>query len=410
MPEPLRSLPGPAEKRIAIHITPQAERAIRRGHPWLFDQAIVKQSRSGQAGDLAVIFDRQREFLAIGLYDPLSPIRVRVLARGKPTPINGAFFRQRLEEAARIRQVLPANTTGYRLVHGENDRLPGLVIDRYHRTLVLKLYTAAWIPHLRVLIDSLHGLATFERLVLRLSREVNQQREALHGLQDGAVILGSTLEGPVLFQENGLTFEAEPVRGHKTGFYLDQRENRSRVERLSRGKAVLNLFAYTGGFSLYAARGGARQVTSVDISSPALESARRNLACNTHIPAVAACHHRTVTQDAFRFLESQEAKARYDLVILDPPSFARNHAEVEGALRAYGQLTRLALSVLQPGGVLVQASCSSRVTAEAFFTTIHQAAHQANRPLKEMERTGHPLDHPVGFKEGAYLKCLFAEA
>jgi 23S rRNA (cytosine1962-C5)-methyltransferase len=408
----LPEIPGPSDRRIAVRVAPEAERALRHGHPWLFDQAIRRQSREGLAGDLAVIFDRKRDFLAVGLYDPHSTIRVRILHRGKPTRIDRDWFRAKLAAAAQVRvPLLDGTTTGYRLVHGENDGLPGLVIDRYEQTLVLKLYTSAWLPHLRDVLPALVDVVPAERLVLRLGRAMLEQPQELYGLRDGMLLCGPDLDGPLLFRENGLRFEVDPVRGQKTGFFLDQRDNRARVERLATGKDVLNVFAYTGGFSVYAARGGARSVVSVDVSAAALEAAARNMVHNAHIPAVATAAHEMVADDAFEALARlKEIGRRFDLVIIDPPAFAQRQEQVAQALSAYERLTRLGLGVLRSGGTLVQASCSSRVDAEAFFEAIHRAAAQVGRPLHEIERTGHPLDHPVTFKEGAYLKCLFAAA
>ena len=412
----LSNLPDPNPKRLALRLNPLAEHALRQGHPWIFDQAITEQSHTGQAGDLAVIFDDHRRFLAVGLYDPDSPIRVRILQSRQPATINADWFKSRLAAAASLRAPLLAQpaaraTTGYRLVHGENDGLPGLVIDRYAGTLVLKLYTPAWIPHLKAFCAALAQVSPAESLILRLSRTLLKQPDSLFGLSDGLALSGPELTGPILFQENGLTFESDPLLGQKTGFFLDQRDNRARVEALSRGKSVLNVFAYTGGFSVYAARGGATQVVSVDLSAPAMQGALRNMAHNLQDPGVAAATHQTLAEDAFDVLARLAAeKRKFDLVIIDPPMFAQNQSQTAGALQAYGQLTRLGLNVLRAGGVLVQASCSSRVEAEAFFNAIHQAARASNRRLTEIERTGHALDHPIGFKEGAYLKCLFARA
>jgi 23S rRNA (cytosine1962-C5)-methyltransferase len=217
-----------------------------------------------------------------------------------------------------------------------------------------------------------------------------------------------TLQTPpslILFRENGLTFEADPIHGQKTGFFLDQRDNRARVETLSKNKSVLNLFSYTGGFSVYAARGGAREVVSVDVSALALGAALRNMVHNKlTVP------HETIAEDAFEVLTRMESQQRlFDVVILDPPTFAQSEKQTDGALSAYRKLTRLGLTVLRKGGTLVQASCSSRVDADSFFASVHQSAQEAGRKLTEIARTGHALDHPIGFKEGAYLKCLFAK-
>jgi 23S rRNA (cytosine1962-C5)-methyltransferase len=405
-------LPSPASKRIALRVSAPAERAIRQGHPWIFDQAITEQSHEGAPGDLAVIFDNKRQFMAIGLYDPTSSIRVRILQSHQPATINADWFQSKLIAANEIRKpLLGQSTDGYRLVHGENDGLPGLVIDRYAETLVLKIYSPSWIPHLKEFISALLQANPCERLILRLSRSLQKQVEFLHGLEDGVTLAGSPPEGLILFRENGITFECDPIHGQKTGFFLDQRENRARVEKLSKGKSVLNVFAYTGGFSVYAARGGAKQVVSVDMSTPAMQAAVRNFSYNQQFPTVKSASHETVAEDAFEVLARMESQKRlFDLVILDPPMFAQNQSQVAAGLSAYRKLTHLGLGVLRPGGTLVQASCSSRIDAETFFDTIHQTARESNRRLIEIERTGHALDHPIGFDEGAYLKCLFATA
>jgi len=224
-------------------------------------------------------------------------------------------------------------------------------------------------------------------------------------------LAGQPTEELILFRENGLTFECDPIHGQKTGFFLDQRENRAHVEKLSKGKSVLNVFAYTGGFSVYAARGGAKQIISLDISAPALQAAIRNFSYNQQFPAVKSASHEIIAEDAFEALARMESQKRlFDLVIIDPPMFAQNQNQIAAGLSAYQKLTHLGLGVLRPGGTLVQASCSSRIDAETFFDAVHQSAKKSNRRLTEIERTGHALDHPIGFDEGAYLKCLFATA
>lgn len=405
----LAHLPHPAEKRIAIRVRPQALAALRAGHPWLFDQAIEQVSHAGAPGDLAVIFDTKRRFVAIGLYDPDSPIRVKILQHSQPVQIDADFWRGRLRAAVQRRAPLQAQgTTGYRLVHGENDGLPGLIIDRYAETLVLKLYTAAWLPHLRDLLPALEEVQPSDRWVLRLSRAL----QGVAGLQDGMLLRGeSDFTGEVDFLENGLRFAADVRHGHKTGFFFDHRENRARVGGYAQGARVLDVFAYAGGFSLYAARGGARSVLSLDQSAPALEAAQRNFKLNREHPAVVACQHETLAADAFMALEDLAAQGRrFDLIVIDPPSFAKRAAEVPGALAAYARLTRLGLALLERDGLLVLASCSSRVSSQDFFAQVHAAARDAGRPLREIERSGHALDHPIGFPEGEYLKCLFARA
>lgn len=409
----LSALPKPADRRMALHITRDAERHLRGGHPWLFADSIVRQSHEGKPGDLAVVFDQKRRFLAIGLYDPTSPIRLRVLQQGAQATIDAAWFEATITTSAQLRQPLiaDAQTTGYRLVYGESDGLPGCVMDRFEATLVIKLYTAAWIPHLADLVRAVQQVQPVERIVLRMSRNMQEQPEHLYGLEEGAILMGPPLTAQVFFLENGIHFEADPIHGQKTGFFLDQRENRARVEGLAAGKRVLNVFAYNGGFSLYAARGGATAVTSLDISGPALAAAERNFALNRDERTIATANHQRLEGDAFILLQTlAQAGEAYDLVIIDPPAFAKRQAEVTRALNAYAQLTRLGLGVLRPGGTIVLASCSSRIGTAEFVANAEQAAVAAGRPLRIFDTTGHALDHPVGFAEGAYLKCIYAFA
>ena len=412
MPQTSRA-PAPADERpLAVRITPAAERSLRGGHPWLYGEAITRQSQEGAAGDLAVVYDRRNRFLAVGLYDPASPIRVRVLQAHRPARLDAAWYRARLADAIGQRRALQkAGITGYRLVHGENDGLPGLILDRYDTTLVLKLYTAAWVPHLPLVREALDGLVPCTRLVLRMSRTMAASRSGLQGMKDGMILSGSPIREPVVFQEHGLRFEVDPLHGHKTGFFLDQRDNRVKTERLCRGASVLDVFAYTGAFSAYAARGGAREVMSVDLSRQALAATGRNMARNRRDRRVAAARHHVMQGDAYATLDAlRRRKLAFDVVILDPPAFASTHAQVRTALQAYGRLARLGLGVLRPGGTLITSSCSSHVSATAFFAAVHQGARAGRRHLRELERTGHPIDHPVRFPEGAYLKCLFATA
>lgn len=384
---------------------------MRGGHPWVFAEGIRQQRHEGAAGDLAVMFDRSNRFLAIGLYDPHSPIRIRVLHHGEPETIDAGWFAARITASCERRLGLFDDaTTGYRLVHGENDGLPGLVVDRYAGTVVIKLYTSAWLPHLQSVVDTLAASDYTGRVVLRLSRAVERTLAGSSDFRSAQVLFGESLTGPVLFQENGLTFGADLVRGQKTGFFLDQRENRALVEQSARGRAVLNVFAYTGGFSLYAARGGAESVTSLDISAPALAAAERNFEHNRTNDAVAAARHHTVAGDAFDVLRTMTSRQeRFDMVILDPPAFAKAQREVERAMATYSRLVRLGLAVLPPGSLLVAASCSSRITADVFRAMVEDAARASGRSLRVRQQTGHPEDHPIGFPQGAYLKCIYAD-
>jgi 23S rRNA (cytosine1962-C5)-methyltransferase len=433
---------------VAIRVEPAAERALRKGHPWLFADSIREMSRAATPGTVGVVFDRKGRFLAAGLLDPESPIRLRVLAAGTPARIGPPLFRSRIQEALALRTPLLQDplTTGYRVLHGENDGMPGLVVDRYGEALVMKCYTLAWAPHLQDVTAALVQDLGPSSVLLLAARRVAASGHAppalkrptlLHGVplgggapphESGAPLPGggalpydegapSPERGALPFLEAGLRYEAHPLQGQKTGFYLDQRENRARVERHAAARRregtsplrVLNVFSYTGGFSLAAARGGADEVVSMDASGAALQQAERHFRLNGADPGVARARHRTREGDAFLFLEELAGTGkRFGMVILDPPSFAKETGQVRKALEAYRRLTRLALGVLAPGGTLVQASCSSRVPAADFHGAVLAAAAGTGRPLVELERTEHPLDHPVTFPEGAYLKCLFA--
>ena len=412
----LAHIPPATEKRIAVRVKPAAERALRRGHPWIFDQSIRRQSHEGRTGDVAVVFDDRDRFLAIGLYDPDSPIRIRVLHQGQPVMIDDDWYRAQLKTAFDLRNDLPdSGTTGYRLLHGENDGLPGLVIDRYGDSCAVRLDTAAWLPHLAQVLPQVLELVPFRRMILRLSRRVQSQPARLYGLKDGHLLFGPPPERPASFLENGLRFEADLVQGQKTGFFLDQRDNRSLLEaHISRDESLhrlLNVFSYTGAFAVYAARAGADELTNVDSSDIALAGAERNLQLNKDQWASETTSHKTISGDAFEVLDALVADGReFDVVVIDPPSFASSNNEVGRAQGAYRRLTQLGLALLRPQGLLVVASCSSRIDAATFFDVVNRSAKRAGRPLQEVARTSYAHDHPIGFPEGAYLKCLFARA
>lgn len=410
---PLSDLPRPSATRLAARVTPDALRHVRAGHPWIYDHSVTSISGDGRPGDLAVVFDAQRRFAAIGLFDPSSPLRIRVLHHGSPTTIDRAFWRERLTSAADRRQSLVArgDTTGMRLVNGEGDAMPGLVLDRYDTTMVVKLYTAAWVPHLADIAEVIDELWHPTSLVLRLARSLDP--EALHGLEEGDALLGTAPDEPVPFLEHGLAFEADVVHGQKTGHFLDQRDNRAMVaglvHRVGQGCTVLDVFASTGGFTVHAAAAGAARVTAVDLSAPTLAVARRNLDRNMHLPTVRACEVTSVVADAFDDMQARVRRGeKFDIVVVDPPSFAQRQHETERALGAYRRLTDLAVRLVQPGGWLVQCSCSARVGAEEFHRAVAVAAAAARHPLDEWTRTGHPIDHPAGIPESRYLKATFA--
>jgi 23S rRNA (cytosine1962-C5)-methyltransferase len=397
------------EPRLRLRVSAAAESRLRAGHPWLFADSIRQSNRPGQLGELAVVYDRRDKFLALGLFDPGSPIRLRVLLKAKEAKtIDHAWWAERLAKALEKRQGLfDDQTNGYRLLNGESDGWPGLVLDRYDRTLVLKLYSAAWLPQLGEVTDLCRAqVDQAERIVLRLSRNIQGTAAARFAREDGQILLGRPFIGPVSFLESGLRFEANVLHGQKTGFFLDQRENRRKVEGLARGYTVLNAFSFSGAFSLYAARGGALAVTDLDISSYALAAAERNFALNLSKPSVARCSHELIQADTFEWF-AQNPQRRFGLIMLDPPSLAKRESERAGAIRAYERLAALGIDHLQPNGRLVACSCSAHVTAEEFFAAVRTEARRSGRTFRELQTTHHAADHPATFKEAEYLKAIF---
>jgi 23S rRNA (cytosine1962-C5)-methyltransferase len=251
--------------RLRLRVTAAAETQLRAGHPWIYGDSIREQNRDGAPGELAVIYDRKDAFLAVGLFDPQSPIRVRILHVGKPQTIDAAWWLANLVQAVeRRRGLFDEHTNGYRLINGESDHWPGLVLDRYDQTLVLKLYSEIWLPRFEEISDLIRAQLKPERLVLRLSRNIQAAARKSISVADGQMIHGNpdaSREALPTFLESGLRFEADVYHGQKTGFFLDQRENRRIIESLASGRRVLNAFSFSGGFSLYAARGGAASVT-----------------------------------------------------------------------------------------------------------------------------------------------------
>jgi 23S rRNA (cytosine1962-C5)-methyltransferase len=392
---------------LRARLTPAAEAAVRAGSPWVFDSKVRAQNRSGELGELAAIYDRKDNLLALGLWDPLSPLRVRILHRGQPVSLDQRWWRDRLRFPISLRQQwFGLQTNGYRCLNGESDGWPGLVLDRYDKVFVLKLYTAAWLPRLAVLSDLIRHELAPERLVIRLSRNIQRIAHEQFSLEDGQLLLGPPLEQTVLFRENDLVFEADVTRGQKTGFFLDQRENRQQVEKLARACDFLNLFSFSGGFSVYSARGGARSVTDLDLSAHALASGARNFTRNMGHPAIAACTRHAIRADAFEWLRSSTVR-RFDVIVLDPPSLAMREKDASRAIGAYEGLVTMAIGRLKPRGVLVAASCSAHVTPAEFFATVRGAATKSKRNTEVFLTTGQPKDHPATFKEAEYLKCIY---
>ncbi|MFK8058275.1 MAG: class I SAM-dependent rRNA methyltransferase [Saprospiraceae bacterium] len=392
-------------QNLPVRLTAQGERHLRAKHPWIFSDSIESLKGEGKTGDLAVIFDRKKnKFIGVGLYDPDSPIRIKMLHSGGPARINAEFFQARIAEAHALRApLLATDTNSYRLLNGENDGFPALIADVYAEVIVVKVYSMIWHTYFDDILAALLETTGCTTAVLRMSRNVQKHSDLPEGWTEGAVIHGELPNSTVLFQEHGITLSADVINGHKTGFFLDHRNNRKRVGELSEGKQVLDIFSYAGGFSVHALAGGAREVTSLDISAKALEVARANVALN-----FPDAPHKTIAGDAFEVMEKLARDGKtYGLLIVDPPSFAKKASEVEGALRAYQRLTKLSVPLVEKGGILLLASCSARVDAETFYELQKQALNYSGRSWKELERTAHDVDHPATFPEGKYLKSMY---
>ena len=392
-------------KRIAVRVKRKAVAAIRQGHPWLFADSVERYSKDPAPGDVAILFDPDGKMLGAGLCDPKSVVRVRILAhKNGESPVGPELFAKLIHEAAERRAgKISADTTGWRLIHGESDGFSGLVADKYDDTLVLKIYSEAFIIHVPAIIEAIKKeYPVIKNTVIRLSRELSR---CVTQYQDGDVIPPNA---PVIktFLENGIRFQADLKTGQKTGFFLDQRDNRQRVERLSANKDVLNVFCFSGGFSLYAARGGAKTVTGIDFDKHAIAACEKHFELNNNNPAIRRCRHTGICGDAFDAMRDLAHKRRlFDIVIVDPPSFAKSAGEKDTALKSYSALAKLAVKLLKKNGILVFASCSSRVTADDLFPEILRAAGDC---LEVFDKTYHAADHPAAFAESAYLKCLWA--
>lgn len=338
--------------------------------------------------------------IGIGLYDPNSPIRIKMVHHLGGAVLDSKFFSDKINRAFALRvPLLETNTNSYRLIFGENDGFPGLIADVYNQVLVIKLYTAIWYPYLDVIVKHLIEISKVETVVLRLSRSLQQGKDN-YNLSEGLVIYGTLEDEVIPFVEHGVNFSANVIKGHKTGYFLDHRNNRKRVGELSKNKTVLDVFSYAGGFSVHALANQAKEVTSVDISNQALELAIENGKLNSYLGK-----HITLAGDAFEILNNLISKNKtFDVVVIDPPSFAKSKKEIEIAKKKYKQLAELGVQLTSKGGMLVLASCSSRILEDQFFQINKDVLDHQSRPYILQNKTQHDVDHPISFKEGAYLK------
>jgi len=378
------------------------DESLRRFHPWIFSGAIHHFEGKPAEGDLVRVFTAEGEFIAVGHWQ-IGSIAVRVLSFDDE-PIDDAFWQHRLQVALDARRSMgvadnPQNDT-FRLVHGEGDNLPGLVIDVYGPTAVVQAHSVGMHLVRQQIAEALKAVMGSRLQNIFYKSETTLPFKADLGQENGFLLGGS---GDDIATENGLKFHIDWLRGQKTGFFVDQRDNRSLLEHYSRGRDVLNMFCYTGGFSVYAMRGGARLVHSVDSSAKAVELVNANVELN--FPG--DTRHQAFAEDAFRYLQQMEEGA-YDLIILDPPAFAKHKDALHNALKGYTRLNLRAFENIRPGGILFTFSCSQAVNKDQFRMAVFTAAAQSGRRVRILHQLHQPADHPINIyhPEGEYLKGL----
>ncbi|MGC9471273.1 MAG: class I SAM-dependent rRNA methyltransferase [Bacteroidales bacterium] len=388
-------------KRPGIILKIGKEASLMRRHPWVFSGAIQAIEGDVAEGDLVDVSDHMKRFMGTGHYQPGS-IAVRMLSF-KREQIGDSFWKEKLENALALRSELGLagsnHTSMYRLVHGEGDGLPGLIVDMYGKTAVIQAHTAGMMRSADEIVRALR-----EIMGKGLKAVYNKSLQTLPGRmrkghRDG-YLYGEKEEGP--FLESGLSFLADWEHGQKTGFYIDQRENRKLLEKLAAGRKVLNLFGYSGSFSVYALRGGAHIVHTVDSSRSAIDLTRENLRMNSEFPG----QHEAFVADAMDFLKN--TPHTYDLIVLDPPAYAKHGEAIRNALQGYRRLNQAALGKLKSGGILFTFSCSQVVSREQFRRSVFVAAATTGRHARILYQTAQPPDHPVSLyhPEGEYLKGL----
>lgn len=396
---------------VKLELQKDLARHLRGGHPWVYRRA-VERPPPGLSPGAIVDVTAGGKFVARGYFDPLSAVRVRILTRDPAEAIGPLFWRRRIARAVALRRAYTPFTDGptdcVRLVHGENDLLPGVVIDLYGKFAVLKLYSAGLTSHRADIVEALKGEVALEGVYGRDEEQTAQDEEEFEEDRDSATAKGQVLWGreppdPIVVNENAMRIAVDVKNGQKTGYFLDQRDNRLALRRYAKGRVrALNCFSYTGGFSVSAALGGAREVISVDRDAAAIELARKNFELN----ALRAEQHGFVTADVLDYLRDE--KRPFDLIVLDPPAFAKTQKAVPAAIDGYAALHRAALGLLASGGILATASCSARVSPEEFLGAIREACAKTHTDLTLLEERRQPADHPVllSFPEGRYLKFL----
>jgi 23S rRNA (cytosine1962-C5)-methyltransferase len=377
------------------------ERSILLRHPWIFSGAIDRVIGDPGMGDTIEVFSHDKTWLARAAYSPLSQIRARIWTWGQWEQVDEGFFSRRIQRAYDIRAGLHQQTNSYRLVHGESDDLPGLVIDCYGSNLVIQVLSAGAERWKETIVSASCQVTKATGVYERSDVDVRR----LEGLEEHAGLIRGELENPFELVENGIHFWADLEKGQKTGFYLDQRINRQKIIDYAKGRRVLNCFCYSGGFSLYALAAGAAEVVSVDSSAESVELARQNMQLNKF----SVDRMTWVEADVFQYLRLlRDRGEKFDLIVLDPPKFAPTASQAERAARGYKDINLLAFKLLNPGGVLFTFSCSGGISADLFQKIVAGAALDAGIHTRILERLHPGPDHPVAlnFPEGDYLKGL----
>ncbi|ESP90347.1 class I SAM-dependent methyltransferase [Pseudoalteromonas luteoviolacea] len=391
----------------ALYLQPGREKSLKRKHPWIFSKAIKKIKGKPGLGDIVKIYSHDGQYLATAAYSPSSQIRARIWSFDESEQIDQAFFKRRLARALAVRDyaISEGGLTGFRLSAAESDGLPGITIDKFDNYLVCQLLSAGAERHKGEIVAALRELFPDCHVYERSDVDV-RKKEGLEKIT--GVLHGDAPHAPVLIEENGLKLEVDIIGGHKTGFYLDQRDSRAALERFSKGKSVLNCFCYTGTFSLYALRGGCDEVINVDVSQPALDTARRNVEHNN----LDLSKVDFVKKDVFKLLREYRDEGRqFDTIVMDPPKFAESKAQLTGACRGYKDINMLAMQLLKPGGTLLTFSCSGLMDQNLFQKVVADAALDAGKDLMIMERLNQAADHPIAgfYPEGFYLKGLICK-
>ena len=397
-----------------IFLKPHKEESLKRFHPWVFSGAISRvvldanhKASAPEEGEIVCVRSATNECLGVGHWQ-VGSIAVRILAFGEES-LPAHFWNERIRAAYQVREAIglirPDNNT-FRLIHGEGDFLPGLIVDVYADTAVIQAHSVGMHVHRNEIAKAVLDEIPQVKNVYYKSDDTLPFKAPVEGEKIGYLIQSDNSDESEFWStENGLQFRIDWLRGQKTGFFIDQRENRALVERYAQNKDVLNMFCYTGGFSLYALRGGAKRVDSVDVSQKAIDLVNVNVARN--FPK--ATNHTSVAADAFEYLSAQKAEGKtYDLIILDPPAFAKHRDAVKNALRGYQRINAKAIEMIRPGGILLTFSCSQAVDKEAFRLAVFSAAAQVGRKVRILHQLHQPQDHPINIyhPEGEYLKGL----